>query len=227
MEKKVEQIINKNILVENNNNSIIIEEYKYYDTLSYYNIYCKNISNSLINESILVYKNEMITTLINYLIMDDNELLNYTGYSTPSRYRKLIIISLKLFMVKMINNNHQENIFEEKIDFDKIQNKNFNLIIDDENININIIIEKKNYNNNSYFDIEYKINNLDKNLNSKLKKVFKGSILDGDIICKNDMTTIMVNYLLVDDNKLSKKIGNFTVQEYKINIMKALNLFWD
>jgi hypothetical protein len=29
---------------------------------------------------------------------------------------------------------------------------------------------------------------------------------------------------VMDDNKLSKKIGNCAVQEYKINIMQALNL---
>ena len=50
IEKEVNQIINKNILVEKNNNTLIIEEYK-----SYYNIYCKNILNDIFEEGILVY----------------------------------------------------------------------------------------------------------------------------------------------------------------------------
>ena len=46
-------------------------------------------------------------------------------------------------------------------------------------------------------------------------------------LCSDATDALAIDYLLVDDNKLSKKISNFTVQEYKINIMKALNLFWD
>lgn len=44
-------------------------------------------------------------------------------------------------------------------------------------------------------------------------------------ICKNDLTTKMVSYLLMDDDTLSTQIGNSTPQDYRRNIMLTLSYF--
>ena len=41
------------------------------------------------------------------------------------------------------------------------------------------------------------------------------------------MTTKMIDYLLMDEEKLTKYTGNTTPMDYKKNIMKSLALLWD
>jgi len=46
---------------------------------------------------VIVVKNEMTTAMIKYLLMEDDELSNYTGTSDPSRYRNNIMVHITHF----------------------------------------------------------------------------------------------------------------------------------
>ena len=45
----------------------------------------------------IVFKNDMITKMIEYLLMDDVNLIQYTGSTTVQRYRINIMFSIALF----------------------------------------------------------------------------------------------------------------------------------
>ena len=50
---------------------------------------------------------------------------------------------------------------------------------------------------------------------------------NGDIIHVNSLTDQMINYLLMSYSELEKYSGHNTPQQYKTQIIKAINLFWD
>jgi len=50
---------------------------------------------------------------------------------------------------------------------------------------------------------------------------------DGDIVYKNDLTTMMIKYLLMPDEELSNYTNLTTTQNYRKNIMLSLSKFWD
>lgn len=45
----------------------------------------------------IIFKNDMISSMITYLLMDDKTLEKYTGLTTAEQYRKNIMISLSHF----------------------------------------------------------------------------------------------------------------------------------
>lgn len=82
----------------------------------------------------------------------------------------------------------------------------------------------------SYYIINYNsnINNINKCLHPFYgNKSIDISSYKGEIIKKNNLTTTMIDYLFLDEDKLCKYTGNTTPIDYKKNIMKALSLFWD
>ena len=50
---------------------------------------------------------------------------------------------------------------------------------------------------------------------------------EGEVIAKNPMTDMMVNYLRMDDEELAKFSGHTTPQDYKHKIMLSIVYFWD
>jgi hypothetical protein len=94
---------------------------------------------------------------------------------------------------------------------------------------------------NHYWDIGYVNKFIPGTIDSqevikKLKKTahpFNGSQIqdfmgyEGDILFKNPMTTIMVDYLLMDYEQLALVSGVTTSQRYKQSIMWSLCNFWD
>lgn len=50
---------------------------------------------------------------------------------------------------------------------------------------------------------------------------------EGEVIAKNPMTEMMVNYLLMDNAELAKFSGHTTPPEYKHKIMLSIVHFWD
>jgi len=89
---------------------------------------------------------------------------------------------------------------------------------------------------NKYMDISYKCEAvMDTNFIGKLIKnhpFFDTNIEDclgyeGEVIAKNQMTEMMVNYLLMDDAELAKISGHSTPTDYKHKIMLSLVYFWD
>jgi hypothetical protein len=49
----------------------------------------------------------------------------------------------------------------------------------------------------------------------------------GEIICYNEMTEKMIEYLLMPDEELKKVCGATTTQKYRKIIMASLSQFWD
>ena len=105
-----------------------------------------------------------------------------------------------------------------------------------------ITVKELEYEDGShYWDIEYVNKFIPGTTDStesivKLKKIthpFYGSQVQdfmeyqGDIILKNPLTSIMVEYLLMDYDKLALLSGVTTPQRYKQNIMWSLSYFWD
>ena len=50
---------------------------------------------------------------------------------------------------------------------------------------------------------------------------------EGEVIAKNPMTAMMIEYLLMDNAELAKFSGHTTPQEYKHKIMLSMVHFWD
>ena len=50
---------------------------------------------------------------------------------------------------------------------------------------------------------------------------------EGEVVAKNPMTEMMVDYLLMDNAELAKFSGHTTPQEYKHKIMLSILYFWD
>ena len=125
----------------------------------------------------------------------------------------------------------------------KYQQKTFrfnNETIDDNYVDITISIIERNPNDDyyTYYDITYenKYSN-EKVLNHhplyKLEDVrlqdgkYHISGSDGEFIVKNSLSEQLIKYLLMDLDELEMYSGNTSAIEYKANIMKSINLFWD
>jgi hypothetical protein len=87
-----------------------------------------------------------------------------------------------------------------------------------------------------YMDISYKCEAvMDTDFVGKLIKnhpFFETNMEDflgyeGEVIAKNPMTEMMVDYLLMDDAELAKFTGHTTPQDYKHKIMLSIVYFWD
>ncbi len=100
----------------------------------------------------------------------------------------------------------------------------------DLNCQVFVTVKTLRYENgDEYYDIgyRYQYNSEDaKHLNP-----FESSPLsqsdEGDIIKKNDMIKVMVDYLLMEEDQLVEMTGKTCPIEYKSQIMRALSLFWD
>ena len=84
-------------------------------------------------------------------------------------------------------------------------------------------------NGEEYYDIGYRYQyNSD---DAKHLNPFNDSLLsqsdEGDIIRKNDMIRLMVDYLLMEIDQLAELIGKTCPIDYKSHIMRSLSLFWD
>ena len=83
--------------------TVSVREYKYDNNKHYYYIdYTFNPTNIDIlpedhEDGEIIFKNEMTSTMINYLLKSDEELRDITGNTTVSEYRKFIMRSLTNF----------------------------------------------------------------------------------------------------------------------------------
>jgi hypothetical protein len=104
---------------------------------------------------------------------------------------------------------------------------------------LKIIVKELRYESGKeYYDIsyEYEFNGSNK-LNSKQNNILKVELhpfykednvnREGEIVYKNEMLTKMIEYLLMNDDELEIHTGFTTSQTYRINLMKAISLFWD
>ena len=115
-----------------------------------------------------------------------------------------------------------------------------NEIIDDNYVDITISVKesKPHEDGDTYYEITY-VNNYsnDEILNHhplyKFDDVrlqegeYKIAGSDGETIVKNSFSKKLIKYLLMDLDELEKYTGNATGIDYKANIMRTINLFWD
>lgn len=102
---------------------------------------------------------------------------------------------------------------------------------------VNITVQELEYSNGQhYFDISYEcifIGIPDSHDNSRAHPFFGSQVDDfmkykGDIIVKNRLTSIMVDYLLMDNEQLALETEHTTPQRYRQNIMWSIaHYFWD
>ena len=91
--------------------------------------------------------------------------------------------------------------------------------------NIEIMVKTLQYpTKQEYYEISYKFTFSDF---GKFSIFQNDSSEDGEIIKKNEMTQVMIRYLLMSDTDLSKVCGLTSPQNYKIIIMKNLSMLWD
>ena len=50
---------------------------------------------------------------------------------------------------------------------------------------------------------------------------------EGDIIFKNSMSDIMIEYLITPNENLKNNVGLCTPEHYKVSIMRSIANFWD
>ena len=95
------------------------------------------------------------------------------------------------------------------------------------NCNLSLEINLKTYDTQKqYYYIDYKwIYNhiMDHPLYDD--KDFINSHNDGDIVYKNELTSKMIEYLIMDHTSMD--VGNSSPLIYKVQIIKSLSLLWD
>jgi len=149
---------------------------------------------------------------------------NYDFYKNNNQLNTYFNILNKPTKTEIYSHKFKQLIFNN--DFDS----NFN---NKTILNINLI-ETFNYElNSTYYEAEYNFINF---INSKENKdivpschpfynisetKFKKYSI-GILVIKNELTEQLIRYLFMDNNILQKKIGNSTVQSYRINILNLL-----
>jgi hypothetical protein len=106
-------------------------------------------------------------------------------------------------------------------------------LVDNMNSNIkcevkfSVRIEKYD-NGNEYYYISYDI--LNGKINSAHPFYNNNSLMEhseGDIVFKNDITEKIIEYMLLNDEDLSKYTGSTTSNFYRKNLMKTIAMFYD
>ena len=136
--------------------------------------------------------------------------------------------------------NFDESIKNECFD-ESIKNECFDeplidKIITTENNNIKYILTiklyKANYDDCLYWNV--KCNEVYQNthkhqLDHPFRQLRDHSITDsvGGIVVNNEMIMTLMKYLAMDDDELTKYIGNNCVIDYRANIIAAVDRFWD
>ena len=105
----------------------------------------------------------------------------------------------------------------------------------------NITIEDKISNNSPVYSISYQHNIITPGENyivenaTQVKKPCPFGFypehiqesFDGVIVIKNEMTTSMVKFLMMEDDELGRHIGSVSPEYYRRNIMANITQFWD
>lgn len=98
-------------------------------------------------------------------------------------------------------------------------------------INCTINITSNTYAINYKYEFPNTMNTLKKQISLlKLLELYDKDLeepYDGDIIHKNSLSEQLVRYLTMSDEELSKVCGNVHHENYRINIIKSIQLLWD
>lgn len=93
-------------------------------------------------------------------------------------------------------------------------------------------IEEKHYDGKTYYHITFNSRFSDDTENSSHPFLLPNlqdlsDFMDGTIIVKNKLTSVMIEFLLMDDTELSKHSGNTSPIDYRTNILRNIVTFWD
>ena len=105
-------------------------------------------------------------------------------------------------------------------------------------LEVKIIVTEKEYENKKrfyYVDYNYKIITKSDLCEAKSFNIFRNTFpfknddcnSNGEVIYKNELTSKMIDYILMDDEELEKYTNNNTAQTYRSELMKALVSLWD
>lgn len=98
-------------------------------------------------------------------------------------------------------------------------------------INCNVNITKNTYEINYTYDFPEKINTShEKNSILKILELYDKdteSPYNGNIIYKNTLTEQLIQYLCMSDEDLSLVSGNVHYEDYRLSIIKSIQLLWD
>jgi hypothetical protein len=105
-------------------------------------------------------------------------------------------------------------------------------------LEVKITVTEKEYENkNRFYCIDYKYKLIgETDISEKEKERFYKKVhpfyydddhIDGEVVYKNDLTSQMVNYILMDDIELEKFTNINTAQMYRTQLMKAIVSLWD
>jgi hypothetical protein len=104
----------------------------------------------------------------------------------------------------------------------------------DEYCTVFVSVRKLKYKSGKmYYDVSYKYNYSHNTSTVKeANPLFNidnddGDSYKGDIIAVNSLSDQLINYLMMPFNELAKYSGSVMPSEYKISIIKSINLFWD
>lgn len=123
----------------------------------------------------------------------------------------------------------------------EISIKNEHQFNDNTHTIIHVIVKEKNYvhENRKYYYIEYTYENIADGKEYSGKRQLQThpffnfsedryqSSKDGTIVVKNKMTETMVMFLLMKEEVLQRYIGRADPVQYKMNIIRSIDNFWD
>jgi len=187
-------------------------------------------SNDVKFESFIVHKNSLTQILTEFLLMNYTDLEKVSGSTTGERYKTIIMEILALYKI-----TDAEELSTGALSVDS-KTPYYTLDVTEKELKY----ECGYY----YYDIGYEFKfissdtcSLEENIkHEKLAHPFASFSSDDDtkfegvIVYKNDLTKMLVEFLLMDYEELETKIQHtlkVSPQSYKSNVMESLALLWD
>lgn len=181
-----------------------------------------------------LYVNDLSTCLVNYLLKNNIELSKYSGYTTPDDYRSRIMICIvALYSINMTDvysktsdriTNNECNGGTNAVTFNFKMNNQLKSYID-----VDVVKERYDAYKTVYkitYESTYKpLNRINKSHPFYNTKYLHH--LGGDILHCNELTTILVKYILMDDNTLTKYSGHIIPNNYRKRLMICIANLWD
>ena len=98
-------------------------------------------------------------------------------------------------------------------------------------ITCDINIKETTYEVSYKYRFSEKIDTVEKKINIlKTLELYDNDAMDpyeGDIIYKNSLSEHLIKYLCMSDEDLSKVSGNVHYENYRLSIIKSIQLLWD
>jgi hypothetical protein len=146
-------------------------------------------------------------------------------------------------MTKVIETRNNTFKFYDKIDDELLEGESPDCIIANLSLNqayleVKITVIEKEYIDTKrfyYIDYKYKLITSSDMCEAKKFRLFRNTFpfdndkcnSNGEVVYKNDLTSKMVDYILMNDDELEKHTNINKAQTYRGELMKALVSLWD